>query len=231
MVLIGLTVAASVAYAAVPTPYRAMTPTFFGAAHIGGPLYTDAPKRAEELRELYKESRSNVSGKLGAFRHDPARVILCTTTDCQRRFGFGTRGLALGKQAILLGPKGINAMILTHELVHIHIKADVTARDYVAPRFPAWFDEGLATLLSEDPRLTRYAPEDAAWILEAQTFRDWRRMTTDDTWRDTYGAAQSMLREIHTQIGWDGINDILRKTTSPRSFQKALEAQMGPEWP
>lgn len=221
----------TLAYAAVPTPYRALTPTVFGAHSIGANIFTDAPQQRQHLHALLERSKANVETALGPLRKHPQRIIICTADPCQARFGFGTIGLALSRHAILLGPEGVNEMILTHELVHIHVKSDYRLRDYWKPRVPSWFDEGLATLISGDPRLTSFKTRDAAWIREAKDFRDWKRMTNEDTWRSTYGAAQSLVGSIAATIGMDGVRGLLAEATTQEAFTKALNQYLGPDWP
>jgi hypothetical protein len=61
-------------------------------------------------------------------------------------------------------------MILTQEFTHIHLHRRMSVQDVYHQRIPAWFNEGLATHLSRDPLVQSFAPRQAIWIKQAQSF-------------------------------------------------------------
>jgi hypothetical protein len=59
-------------------------------------------------------------------------------------------------RAVMLSPRGIDAVIAAHELAHVELHERLGSH---AGHVPQWFDEGLAVLVSDDPRYLR--PETA----------------------------------------------------------------------
>lgn len=225
-----LTLTATAAYAAIPGSHRALTPVAFGINHIGNGLYTDAPERRVEFEMLFTSARKRSEAFFGAMQNTP-RIIICTQQECADTFDLKPRGLTLGKHLVFLGPKGVNEMILTHELAHIQLHSDLGLSDIYKPRIPAWFNEGLATYLSADPRVTSFSSQDAQWIRQAQSFRDWGRLHSTYDWPETYGAAKSLVRDLQIQIGDDGLRALIQIALDIGDFDVALDRVVGPNWP
>lgn len=65
---------------------------------------------------------------------------------------MATPGLAYGKALVLIGAlawQNANPeTIITHELLHAELHKSLTLRDISVPRFPMWFDEGLASWIA-----------------------------------------------------------------------------------
>jgi hypothetical protein len=81
---------------------------------------------------------------------------------------------------VLLAPHGVDPVIVAHELSHIEFHQRLgPARDKV----PQWFDEGLAVLVSDDPR--HLLPHTAA---------DRCRLAADQTLPQTLSQWQSAAR-------------------------------------
>ena len=107
---------------------------------------TDLASAAERIRQFY-----------GTMESSP-RVLLCRTERCYHRIGGGgEKGQALRNWALILSPAGLNPVIATHELAHVEFHQRLGAQ---RGKVPHWFDEGLAVLVSNDPRYL--APETAA---------------------------------------------------------------------
>lgn len=53
---------------------------------------------------------------------------------------------------VRLAPRGLTPTILTHELTHAEIHARLGIGGQVARRLPRWMDEGIAVIVSDDPR-------------------------------------------------------------------------------
>lgn len=217
---------AALAYAAAPGPHRAATPTLWGLEKPAPKLYTDAPERAAAFQALIAEAEAETEAFFGVLERDPVWVI-CTTARCQDDFGFRSNGLALGAHFILIGPKGISAMIFTHERVHIALHNYLGPSDLLDPRFPAWFDEGLAAHLSGDTRL--YQPDDpraADWIRLARRLSDWNRIRPTRDWRDRYGAAARLVREIEETVGRDGLRRMIERVGGGADFDTEYAAAL-----
>lgn len=225
-----IALSAGAAYAALPGAHRALTPALFNVPSIEDSIYTDAPERREEFLTLLKEARSRSEAFFGPLQRSP-RIIFCTTERCADTFGLKPLGITYGRHLILLGPKGVNEMILTHELAHVQLHSSLGVQDIFTPRIPAWFNEGLASYLANDPRLTTYEPSEARWITQAQSFRDWGRLHQEHAWQDTYGAAKSLVVDIHARIGDDGLRELIASALHNGDFEIGLVNTLGGDWP
>lgn len=216
--------------AALPGYHRTALPGMFGAPRVAPGLYTDAPERAAELQAL-------ISGAMqtsAAFYGQPARaprVIVCTTPACAARFGLHVRAVALGARTILVSPGGVTPMIFAHEQLHIDLRQHMTLRDVLAPRFPAWFDEGLASHVSGDDRLDQMTAQQARFALALRSRRDWGRANSIATWRRTYGAARALVTDLEARIGRAGLRALIAETARSGDFDAALARLVGPDWP
>jgi hypothetical protein len=209
-------------YAFVPSPYRAATPTLFGMTQIAPNLYSDAPEHSASHTALVQAAAQSAAAYFDEPAHAP-RIILCRTQACAGRFGLKPRGLALGRHALLIGPKGMNTTILTHEFTHIHVHAHMGLRDLWHQRIPAWFNEGLAGHISRDTRLRTMPVADAQRIRSAQSYRDWGRLHKTHEWQDTYGAARVLAADIEARLMPTGIKALILDAIETRDFEAALD--------
>ena len=80
-------------------------------------------------------------------------LLICTTESRYRalegRQG-GPKAITWAGRTILASPRGNNVVILTHELAHAEWEGRLKLGARSAA--PAWFNEGLAAYLSDDPR-------------------------------------------------------------------------------
>ena len=223
LAFLGFIATAAAAAAALPGPQRALCPQCYGLSPIGGGIFTDAPHEADRLRALVETANRSVEVFFGT-RGAAPRIILCTEAPCHQTFGSKPRGLTFGYHLVLIAPKGINRTIVTHELVHAELHRFMDIGDLWHQRFPAWFDEGLATLLSDDDRIDPAPPAaDIAWIKSARNFRDWGRFIRErEDWRPAYSAAAAAVGEIEARIGRYGLMDLIRDVAAGTDFDTAL---------
>lgn len=210
------------ALVALPGPHRALVPWAFGLQHAGPGLWTDYPPRDAAVRNDLEQARARVAEFWGR-DITPAITIVCHSKLCADVFALGVLGKTYGSVLVLLGPGGVNPTIMAHELSHVALHERLGLSDLWQLRYPIWFDEGLASHLSED---TRLAPPDnlqeALWITQAQTFRSWGRMVNADTWHDAYSAAARLVAEIETQIGRDGLRDMVAAIENGSDFSTEM---------
>jgi hypothetical protein len=133
----------------------AICPACFGFAPVRAGLYLERGTSVEERARIMgaiDEAGERVRRFYGARTESP-RILVCVTPACYRRAGGGgERGKALGAQAVLLSPRGAETVIAAHELAHAELHGRVGAWALLRDGVPAWFDEGLAVVVSEDPR-------------------------------------------------------------------------------
>ena len=126
---LSLTMTAASAAAAIPGPQRAVWPELFGARQIAPGLYSDSAD-TDAMLALKRQTDATVRGFFGEQRATP-RVILCSAEPCHRAFGNGPRGLTYASHLVLIAPRGINATILSHELVHAELHRFMGVGDIV----------------------------------------------------------------------------------------------------
>ncbi len=216
------------AFFAVPNALRAFAPDLDGFVEISPTLHIDDPAAATRVQGLIRQAEAETQGFFGPLQTNPVWVV-CTTPSCARAVSLRANGLTYGYTLIVLGPRGINQRTATHERVHAELHQYIGLEDILEPKFPAWFDEGLATYLSGDTRLRGPAnPREADWIREARRLTDWRRLGITRDWNARYSAASRLVEEIEDMVGRDGLQDLIRRVGEDGvSFDQALAEAMG----
>lgn len=219
--------AAVVAAVVIPGPQRAFFPATFGLTKIAPQVWTDSPARSEELISLVETAEIRVAG----FFPDAApraRMILCTSRDCQQIFGIPGRAITLADLAVVIAPDGVNARTLLHERIHVELHARMGPLDAIAPRFPSWFNEGLATHLSGTPVVRRPTDaRDADWIKVADTPLAWRKMRRGRTANEYYAASARLVEEIEDRIGRVGLLALVERVTNGADFDAEYRRAIG----
>jgi hypothetical protein len=133
----------------------ATCPACFTFEPVRAGLYLERGASIEERARILAaidEAGERVRRFYGARTESP-RILVCLTHACYRRAGGGgERGKTLGALAVLLSPRGAETVIAAHELAHAELHGRVGAWVLLLDGVPAWFDEGLAVVVSEDPR-------------------------------------------------------------------------------
>ena len=110
------------------------------------------PKQREHAAKVLEHARERVAAFYGGLSANP-RVLICVSEDCYRRIrGAGSRGNAFLDLALQLSPRSIDTVIATHELSHIELHHRLGRIRYLMGVIPAWFDEGVAVIVSDDRR-------------------------------------------------------------------------------
>lgn len=138
-----------------PTLAGLVCPRCFGFEHLSGRVFVDTampePLRARLTRAM-REGATKVAGFYGGLRAAP-EVLACATDSCWRRLGgSGAQGVSYASVGIRLAPHGIDPVIIAHELSHIELHERLGLTKFMLGTIPAWFDEGLAVIVSNDPR-------------------------------------------------------------------------------
>ncbi|GAA2915564.1 hypothetical protein Acy02nite_84900 [Actinoplanes cyaneus] len=135
---------------AAPSVAAVACPWCYGLTGLGGGVY--AERDDDSYRTMADAAGQRVERFYGG-RQAHARVLICTTDACYRRIGGGgEKGRALRNRALLLSPAGATETIAAHEFAHLELHERLgDARGKV----PHWFDEGLAVVVSDDPRYLR----------------------------------------------------------------------------
>ena len=195
---------------ALPGPQHLFCPTCHGLAKIADDIYVDpATSKAQRAKIVVAiaQARRRVAAFFGPLKASP-RIVVCRSRACARSFGTrGANGVAYAWHAILLTNSRIFTVIAAHELAHIELHWRMGIWGWLRGTVPAWFDEGLATLISEDPRFRRDSP--AAAVCDIMTVRSylgqWAQYTGRVGWRAAYGAAATRVRQVQRRIGRAGL--------------------------
>jgi hypothetical protein len=124
-------------------------PGCYGLTSVRDGVYTErglGDAQREQLVALANDADRRVAGFYGERRTTP-RLLACFSDGCYSRIGGGgEKGIAVLNRAVMLSPRGLDAVIASHEMSHVelHERLDRT--------IPQWFDEGLAVVVSQDPR-------------------------------------------------------------------------------
>jgi hypothetical protein len=146
---------AGIVFSVQPTLAALVCPRCFGFEQLSGRVYVDAampePLRAQLARAM-REGATKVAGFYGELRAAP-EVLACATDICWRRLGGGeAKGISYASAGIRLAPRGIDSVIVAHERSHIELHERLGLAKFVLGSIPAWFDEGLAVIVSDEQR-------------------------------------------------------------------------------
>lgn len=231
--LIGMLVAAAV----LPGPQHIACPTCHGLQKIAPGIYIEAAanqKSRQQLLTAVRQAKYRVTAFFGSIESAP-RVVACLSRTCAQQFGAeGAKGVAYGWHAILLTRSRILPVIATHEFVHTELHWRMGFLGWLRGTVPAWFDEGLATVISADPRFTR--DQDVASVREIMKVHSylgqWSAHARRVGWRTAYGAASTRVRQLERLIGRDGLRrfvlDLARGGNLPALLSNARAYRVPP---
>ncbi len=215
----------------VPNPLRMMQPSYFGFEEIAPQVFappTSSPKLRENALKEIKAAEQIVIEFYGSLAPRP-KIVLCPFETCDDVFGKrGSRGVAYGKRVIRVNEKGINSVILSHELMHTNLKARVGEWRTYFGSVPAWFDEGLAVLISIDQRYEAFYPDKVLADLKSNPgWWQWSDIMKRHGWRATYGGSQQLVKELSDKVGKVGILRLIKRLEDGMSFDEALKTVRG----
>ena len=197
---------------AYPVAAAAVCPRCYGLDRAGPGVYADGSATVDQRRQMVDmvaAARQRVRDFYGDTRSGP-RVLVCLSAGCYQHIGGGgEKGQTLRDRAVALSPDGATVVIASHELTHAEQFHRLGSRYGQVPR---WFNEGLAVLVSDDPRyLTAkpagdrcpidYATALAAVRAESATGQDFYRDSACvvDRWAATHGGADA-VRDLNRRL-------------------------------
>ncbi len=180
-------------------------------------------------REAFLKSLVAAQSQVASFFGDTlftTKVIACSSEACfTANGGVSAKGKAYGSSMLLLSPRGLNQVIIAHELAHIELHGRVGAlRSWRS--IPQWFDEGLAVLVSDDPRYT-----EAEWLLATENGQNAPALETlggsvpwgNSSWLLSYGTARRKVGEWYTRAGLSGLLHLINEVKGGEPFQAAFD--------
>ena len=131
-------------------PTRVLWPEVVGLKRTIGDVYVDNARNSLQAAKLLDASIEEISRKGFFFKKLP-RILFCFYQRTYELLGFKkSAARTVDGLAIVLGPNGIQGFYLKHELIHYWQHENLGW--FYAKHYPAWFVEGMAYSLSDDPR-------------------------------------------------------------------------------
>lgn len=191
-------------------------PRCFGFERLQDSVFADPAMILAErsrLAVIISEGQARAASFFGSLHERPV-ILACASSECSRRMGDkGARAVSYAQFGLRLAPRGLDSITVAHELTHIEVHGRIGLVRFMPGAIPAWFDEGLAVLVSEDPRYL--LPEGATDRCRSEpsnelpsSMGDWmRRASADDRlyaqaacrvlrWSDAHGGRQALLALI-----------------------------------
>jgi hypothetical protein len=211
---------------------KLFVPSWFGFSEISEGVHVDDQMPLSQQQEFLKTlglAKSRVSAFFGDIEGSP-KVFACSTEECfVSHGGITAKGKAYGDSMLLLSPRGLDVVIAAHELTHIELHHRVGVfRSW--REIPNWFDEGLAVLVSEDPR---YIEE--AWLQATDNGRNAPELNAigkttllgNDNWQLSYGTARRAVGEWYQHAGRAGFVRLIADVKDGKDFDEVLNTSRG----
>ncbi len=207
---------------------KLFAPSWFGFSEISENVYVDdqmSPAQRLEFLKTLRLSKERVSAFFGSIEGS-SKVFACSTEECFISHGGvgAQKGKAYGASMLLLSPRGLDVVIASHELTHIELHDRVGAfRSWRA--IPPWFDEGLAVLVSEDPRYT----EDK-WLkatdngCNAPKLEKIGELLGKGDWLLSYGTARREVGAWYLRSGRAGLERLIAEVKKGDDFNSAFNS-------
>lgn len=203
-------------------------PRCFGFERAQDSIFVDpAMTQAERSRfvEVVSEGQARAARYLGAL-HEHTVILACATPECSKRMGDkGARALSYAQFGLKLAPRGLDSITVAHELTHIELHGRLGLVRLFLGAMPAWFDEGVAVLASDDPRYLLPEGSVNRCRMEPSTelpsnMWDWmRRAGADD---GLYAqAACRVLRWGEAHSGRKSVLALIDRVSSGERFERA----------
>ena len=220
---------ATLAGLAVASPSFAATscPRCYGLVRVHDDLYAEtglSTAQRQQLVDVFADANRRVSDFYDGRSGSP-RVLACFTTGCYQRIGGGNeRGKAVRDRAVMLSPRGIDAVIASHELSHVEFHRRLGS---LRGQIPQWFDEGLAVVVSDDPRYL--LPDTAADRCRVHsdealpvTLKEWLASASADD--DMYAKAACRVSQwLGARDGHQAVADLVDRLDHGESFGSLLD--------
>jgi len=190
----------------LPGPQHMICPSCHDLEQIAPAVFVEraiGPAKRRRILANLEVANRRVARFFGPLEAAP-RIVVCRTGHCAAQFGGrGAKGVAYGWFAILLVESRIFSVIAAHELVHTELHWRSGALGWLRGHVPAWFDEGLATVISKDPRFQQDTADHAVRdIMKVNSFSsEWGEHVRKVGWRTAYGAASTRVRQLKRRLG------------------------------
>jgi hypothetical protein len=198
-------------------------PECYGMQPLAADVYVErdlSPAERERIEQVVAVARQRISAFYGPAASDP-RILVCTTAACYERIGGGGEaGVAVLNQALMLAPRGVTEVIATHELSHVELRKRLRGHSV-----PQWFNEGLAVVVSNDPRYLKPDGAKDRCLIESDgplpvTLDAWHKASAADE-RVYARAACAVDRWARARGGRAAITDLIEHLAAGEPFDHA----------
>ncbi|HXW72691.1 MAG TPA: hypothetical protein VEK34_14915 [Methylocella sp.] len=222
-----LLAAIGIIYFVQPALLAMSFPGYFGFEPVGGGVYVEAamPKELRmRLASAIREGEAKAEDFYGQLEAAPV-ILACATKPCwQKLGGGGAKGISYANIGIRIALAGIDPVILAHERSHTELHERLGLTNFVLGKMPAWFDEGLAVIVSDDARylFPKNARDRCRVVESAGDFpvrkTDWTRAAGAD--HDLYArAACRVLRWMNAAGGKNAALALITKVSEGVPFE------------
>lgn len=151
-------------------PVRVLVPEAFGIRCGEHNICVEDSSQFDTAVSLLNESKRYLETQWGLSVGEPT-IIFCSTEKCQSEFGLSQKaGFTFGAFGIVIAPRGWKQYYVAHELIH-HWQAD-NFGSLALLNGEQWLIEGMAYVLSNDPRKELHEPFESY----RKKFNDWYRL-------------------------------------------------------
>ncbi|MER5997164.1 hypothetical protein ABT120_01230 [Nonomuraea angiospora] len=213
-----LTAAVVVTAIAFPSVAATTCPGCYGLVRLQPGVYAEPglpPDRRRHVSEVVEQANQRVRDYFGGRKSAPD-LLVCLSDDCYRRIGGGReRGIAVLNRSVMLSPRGVDPVIASHEMTHVELHARLNGADV-----PQWFDEGLAVVVSDDPRYL--APTGDRCLADSRqplpvTLDEWLRAASADPQMYAKAACQ-VSRWAGTNGGKEAVRTLVERLSAGQAF-------------
>jgi hypothetical protein len=150
--------------------------------------------------------------------------LFCMSGDCGGRGLPKPKALAYADLFVFVYPDGADATIIAHEMAHTELHQRVGSSTRLSQAVPAWFDEGLAVVISRDARYLNV--EDGImtgckagnWPQPPSSSAEWRRLGAIDTVSIYTAAACKVIDWLEAQGGAGAVDALLKEVRAGQHF-------------
>lgn len=207
-------------------PVRAILVDYSSMNEIGNRIYLEAGLQMEDtlasnLLTQAEAAEDQVAEVFGS-RVSAPYLIFAITPKTWNRYAENPTGQTYyypWRNYIVIGPEGLNENVISHEFSH----AELRERLHNKKKVPAWFDEGLATMIDG-----RYLHSEAVWKEQTNDGRQPFNMDTLDSYRDfDYGTPEAYLHynlachEVtrwYSLVGSEGLTRLIDELNNGKKF-------------
>ncbi len=208
-----------------------LCPGCFGFERIGRNIYVEksmVQDQRQTLIQSVKAASERIADFYGTRLSDP-RILACGSEACYWRLGgVSAKGAAWGSSGIRLSPRGLTPTILTHEMAHTELNYRIGLFRFLTGTIPTWFDEGLAALVSGDPRYLKAAGEENRCVIESLDdlptgLRQWRKRAGQES--NLYAKAACRVWRWFDSAGTEGLVRLIDEVEVGGSFSVAYSQE------